>query len=211
MNVKKGMQRLALFAGVIGALVGGAASYLQLETVRTQRVLHDNFELLAASSIAQHERTFFPRLFKPIGPPISLTEYSDGDVKLDMSKVPAGATQIARFTDEGTPRPPQHPYEAVGWHLDGSVREAWKYDGTAWKARSIVNSDSIKTIYWTKDYGVESIDTEDGQTLVPTLPPTLRSYLLIVTYPILGFLVPWGLIRATGWVGAGFFENSDYT
>lgn len=34
--------------------------------------------------------------------------------------------------------------------------------------------------------------------------PSRWLYLLAATLPLLGFFLPWGLVRAVGWVGAGF-------
>jgi hypothetical protein len=73
---------------------------------------------------------------------------------------------------------------------------------------SKVNQGGIKSIHWTDDYGVESIETEDGQTLYPTPVPSAWVYLLAALFPVLGFFIPWGAIRAIGWVGAGFMKSS---
>jgi hypothetical protein len=73
--------------------------------------------------------------------------------------------------------------------------------------RSTVNKGGIKTIHWTKDLGVESIETEDGATLYPTPRPTLWPYLLAVIFPVFGFVIPWGLVCTLAWVGVGFFEK----
>ena len=34
-------------------------------------------------------------------------------------------------------------------------------------------------------------------------------YFCVPLCPILGFLIPWGAVRAIGWVGAGFTKSSD--
>ena len=75
---------------------------------------------------------------------------------------------------------------------------------------SEVNTGDVKTINWSpgKDYRVESIETQDGQTLYPTPAPSAWTYLLLALFPILGFFIPWGTIRAIGWVGAGFIQSS---
>ena len=73
---------------------------------------------------------------------------------------------------------------------------------------SDVNQGGIKTINWTHDFGVASIETQDGQTLYPTPAPGAWSYVLIAILPLLGFFVPWGAIRAIGWVLAGFVQSS---
>jgi hypothetical protein len=77
------------------------------------------------------------------------------------------------------------------------------------KPLSEVNKGRIKTIHWTNDLGVESIETEDGGTLYPTTAPTLWRYLLAAVFPLLGFVIPWASIRAFAWVGVGFFEKSN--
>jgi hypothetical protein len=74
--------------------------------------------------------------------------------------------------------------------------------------QSEVNEGGIKTIYWNKGHEVYSIETEDGETLFPTPAPSALMYLLIAILPVLGFFIPWGAVRAIGWVGAGFIQPS---
>jgi hypothetical protein len=75
-----------------------------------------------------------------------------------------------------------------------------------WK--QLLDKGGIKSISWTEDNEIESIEAEDGQTLFPTPAPSAWTYLLIALFPILGFFIPWGVIRAIGWVGAGFLTTS---
>lgn len=39
-----------------------------------------------------------------------------------------------------------------------------------------------------------------------TTPSSAWEYLCVPLCPILGFFISWGVIRAIGWVGAGFFQ-----
>ena len=71
-----------------------------------------------------------------------------------------------------------------------------------------LNRGGIKAIHWSNDYRIEEIDTQGGQYLFPTPAPFAWLYCLIVLLPILGFLIPWGAVRAIGWVGTGFAESS---
>jgi len=79
---------------------------------------------------------------------------------------------------------------------------------------SILPKDGIKTINWDVNHvlndrsGIYSIETVDGQTLYPTPAPAWWSYVMVVVFPFLGFLVPWGVVRSIGWVGAGFVKPS---
>lgn len=71
-----------------------------------------------------------------------------------------------------------------------------------------IDKDGIKTIRWTIDHKVQSLETLDGRTIYPTPAPGAWSYVMIAILPLLGFFIPWGIIRAIGWVGAGFKERS---
>jgi hypothetical protein len=85
------------------------------------------------------------------------------------------------------------PGDFNGWDIDPSA----------------INSNGIKSIGWNQDYSVAYIETQDGKTLYPTLAPSAWSYLLIAVLPFLGFFVPWGAVRAIGWVLAGFVQLSQ--
>jgi predicted small secreted protein len=88
----------------------------------------------------------------------------------------------------------------AGWvSIDSKTGERIQWDQQ-------VDKGGIKTIHWTKDNEIESIEAEDGQTLYPTPAPSAWLYLLIALFPVLGFLIPWGVVRSVGWVGAGFVQ-----
>lgn len=70
---------------------------------------------------------------------------------------------------------------------------------------SELNSGGIKAVHF-ENRETASIETQDGQTLYPTRAPGTWSYVLIAILPILGFFIPWGTVRAIGWVVAGFVE-----
>lgn len=55
MNLREGTRRLALLLGVAGALVGGSASYMEMQTVLSQRARHNRFEQFAASEVVKQE------------------------------------------------------------------------------------------------------------------------------------------------------------
>ena len=72
---------------------------------------------------------------------------------------------------------------------------------------SELNNGGIKTVHF-ENRELASIETQDGQTLYPTPAPSAWLYLLVALFPILGFFIPWGAVRAIGWVGAGFVKPS---
>ena len=154
MNLREGTRRLALFLGVIGAMVGGVASYSELQDLREQQASHSRFEQLAASPVVQQARR----------------------------SIETACAQNPSDKQCGDER---------------------------YVPMSEFNSGGIKTIYWSKDYQVEWIKTDDGQNLFSTTPaPAVWEYLLVALFPILGFFIPWGAIRAIGWVVGGFVKST---
>ena len=154
MNLKEGTRRLTLPLGAVGAILGGFASYSELQTIREQFASHTRFEQLAVSPAAQNALR-------------------------SLKVVCAQAPSDKQCGDE------------------------------QYVPMSEINSGGIKTIYWSKDYRAELIQTDDGENLIATSPlPPAWEYLLVAILPILGFFIPWGAVRALSWVGAGFLKTS---
>jgi hypothetical protein len=202
-NFKEGTRRLALFLGVVGAILGCFASYLELQSFLNQRTRYNRFEQLAASDVVQQERKC--RLLDHPGGCVQMKlppgyaldkpkqgKYTDADI--------AEPSQTDDFADIAKPLPTGVPPKFSAAEMEDSVPLSSK-----------VNAEGIKTINWSKgmSYGVESIDTEDGQTLYPTPAPNRWLYLFAAILPALGFALPWGLIRAVRWVGAGYFATTQ--
>jgi len=113
------------------------------------------------------------------------------------ARLPPGAVPS---TSEVVPKTEETPInEPKGWEVVSAL-------GVGQAIES--NPDHIKTIHWTKDLGVESLETNDGKTLYPVSAPNRWLYLVAAICPLLGFVIPWGLIRAVGWVGAGFVAST---
>ena len=216
MTFKRGMRRLALFVGLLGATAGGGASYFDLQNLFEQRARHKAFEQFANSAVVQAERQrlqaagqvdysagLVPNQTLGIAGPdpyaqyggkaiTSGTEKGKGSVHLDMSKAipisgpPGSPKSTGGWTVSDSPIPPLPP---------GSILD-----------HSDVNKGGIRTIFWANNYGVKSLETEDGQMIVPEPAPSFWSYPQALTFPFIGFLAPWGLISALIWVGAGFVE-----
>jgi len=191
MNLREGTRRLALLLGALGAIVGGFASYMELQSVMDQRARHNKFEQLAASDVVKRERAS-----EAVSVLRGLTEDRrkailarlSPDVKKDVLPLltaPAAEAQLAQLPPNFVPYQPM-PADSP----------------------SEPNRGGIKIIHWTNDIDVESIETEDGQALHPTATRSAWEYLLVALLPVFGFLIPWGAVRAIGWVGAGFIQSS---
>jgi len=187
MNLREGTRRLALLLGALGIIAGGFASYVELQTVLPMRAAHRHFEQLANSPAVQQARaSYLPpwqrhwKVPPKPGDVVVQNQPQQNPVKKDFLD---GATRIDGPHNSQENLPP-----------------GWTY------APSELNRGGIKTVYWTANLQAASIETTDGETLYPTAAPSAWLYVLIALFPVLGFFIPWGAIRAIGWVGAGYVD-----
>ncbi len=203
MNLSEGTRRLALFLGAIGAILGGFASYLELKSVLNQSARHAKFEQLTNSEEVQKEQK------------CRLLGYEPGCFQI---KLPPGATLVKQEEEDWFVK--NAPKKKQGKYTDADLAEPPQTNGAPAKFSAAemadatplpteVNIGDIKTINWAKGmgYAVESIQTRDDQTLYPAPLPSRWLYVWSAILPLLGFALPWALIRAVAWVGAGFFAN----
>jgi len=227
-NLREGTRRLALLLGAVGAILGGFASYLEFQSILNQKERHNKFEQLAASDVIQQARMDW--VFARIPPDYDALakKYGGVSIKQTVTQNPWAVVSVEAYYSD------QQKSLVAAWKLFGQERRAellekmspeqkgrlraliehqtqWGQDWFIENApapSSEVNKGGIKTVRWTKALGVESIETEDGQMLYPAPAPSLWLYLFAAILPLLGFILPFGLIRAVGWVGAGFVASS---
>jgi len=230
MNFREGTRRLALLLGALGIIAGSFASYVELQTVLPQRTAHNHFEQLANSEVVKQERQTLQAAPDFIPDPSTKTAKPGSGNGLDYNAIAKkyGGTSVASNAGAKEPSVTPDPYAAYGGHAIAPAKTGVKEPQTVapndWQTvspaaptyldangnpiSSKVSKDGIGTINWGHDYGVASIETEDGQTLYPTPAPSAWLYLLIALFPIFGFIIPWAAIRAIGWVGAGFVQSA---
>ncbi len=214
MNFNQGMRRLAIFAGVLGAVAGGAYAYKDLHNVPSERAQHKVFEHLAALDVVKQDQAIllsskaagladcWPLSTSVSGvrgvPPCATVE--------PITKLPKGLTLIEPTPiPEAQSVPPRVDYDAL----------ANKYGGVPGQPSAPVaasaamdhDAANIKTIFWKNDLSVDFFVMEDGGTVSSEPSPSIWSYLLAGVFPVLGFFILWCTIRGIGWVGAGFFET----
>lgn len=193
MNLREGTRRLALLLGVLGVMAGGFASYAELQSVLALRTAHNHFEQLASSPVVQQARNSCLGSNAPSG-----REPWDRPTKVAAQKGNPWDKPNSGGTVSGAPKRNDFltpPY----CFIPESDPNSMEY------TPSESNSSGMKTIHF-ENREIASIDTVEGQTLYPTPAPGVWSYFLIAILPVLGFLAPWCVIRAIGWVGAGFVK-----
>jgi hypothetical protein len=68
-----------------------------------------------------------------------------------------------------------------------------------------VNADGISEVVLDPTGIIASIHLSNGETAWGKLAPVTFPFAILL-YPALGFLLPWGAIRAMSWIGIGFCQ-----
>jgi len=165
-----------------------------------QRANHQKFEQLANSSVAEQGRKgcFVRDIPSERGP-----EYDaqGNPIPAQTNQTPLPWEKYANHKGNPWDRPPA-PTKQTPCFVPDDDPNAFYY------TPSKLNSGEIKTLHFDENHEISTIETQNGQTLYPTPAPSAWLYLLIALFPLLGFFIPWGIIRAIGWVGAGFVASS---
>jgi len=164
---------------------------------------------------------------RPLGRGVhrTLTKFPPGMKPLDKARgdmaLPPGAKLVEPPPGDTLDNPKVQPYTLT--YADGAISVAEdpyaKYGGK-------VNPDTLPADFFSKDGNeiiviyangireammnkngaLRAIHLETGEWAEESTSPRLKSYLVTLLYPILGFILPWGVMRALTWVGSGFFE-----
>jgi hypothetical protein len=210
MHLGSGLQRLALLLGVIGAILGGSASFKELQPI----LRHNKFEALKDSEIVQQEARKYTADVQQIR-----ANYFAKQKWLDSQIPPLNEKATFEETNRRNTRITQVAMEA-----GSTASETYGRFERIERVHSELNRDGIKTISWTYDYGHDSIDkafpwprhldvleieTQAGEAFYPSPKPAASLYFLIVFFPVIGFFVPWSAVYGIAWVVAGFSHQSQ--
>lgn len=172
MNRKEGTRRLGLFLGVAGAVAGGFFSFGLVRTALQQRAAYKQFETASVriEILGRDTQREYPET----------REMDRGDI---------GRRTLARY-------PQFWPWVTGRINREPELPKPSVADSTA---------DALQASSWEptekeSDWHAWGITTPDGETLDPTPEPSPFAYLLVLVLPVAGFVVPWGSVRAIGWV-----------
>jgi hypothetical protein len=71
------------------------------------------------------------------------------------------------------------------------------------------NRDGINGVHFDSQKRVVSIEFISGDRVERTDTPKFSAYLFVLAFPVGGFLIPWGVIRALSWVLTGFSRSTE--
>ncbi len=178
MNVREGMRRLGLLLGVSGGIMGGFLGYSDAQNLCNVWTAHRKFESLMALPTTQ--KVAHAASVYQSGP---WTQYAE-------------STQVDYDANRGEIKGPQAAPETL-------PRDFFETYGNILVS---VNTGGVKSLMADKTGQVLSIEPNAGAWVDRTEAPPLRAYLVLL-YPVLGFLLPWGAVRVLTWVGTGFFAE----
>lgn len=184
MNLREGMRRVGIVLGVLGFLVGGTIGYLRLRKAWRN---HTRFERLCSLPIMGGVRTAIKEGHAP--PPKTLP----ADVwDRTLDELGIGRVPIARKAAWFEKHVPGLDDPNIEWTVD------------------VRGVDGVQTVDADKSGVITAIQLSSGEW-VHKEPQTLRAHLaffggllLLLLYPLIGFLIPWGAIRTLAWVVSGF-------
>lgn len=194
MNVREGMRRLGILVAVCGGILGACLEYSDAKAIWQNLTAYRQFAAMIASPImhkvANAARDYAAQEWRDVG---------QNGYSISGGKIAAEPPHLDRFggiliEDQSSPKkfttvPPDF-FDTGGIIVS-------------------VNLDGIKRVAVDVNNGgrVCAIETSPGAWIYHAEAPRLISYLSIVAYPILGFLLPWVVVRILMWVGSGFFQK----
>lgn len=227
MNAREGMRRIGIVLGVLGGIIAGGIGYSDLQNVWSSHTRFRRLQALAvmhdvATAIKAYQSDWFAQNAPKPAPPATLpADFFDEQQALAARK-PQDQNKVY-LDDQGKPiasGKAQHE-GASGWVPvpdfipdSPAARKADVADKIADPAAEItvdVNDlEGIKTVNADKAGAISSIRLTTGEW-VHREPEAFKArlafvarLLLALSYPVIGFLVPWGAIRVLIWVGSGF-------
>jgi hypothetical protein len=190
MNFSEGMRRLGILLGALGGLVGGVVGYIGAQPLWAARANHKRFASLMA----------LPAMRK-----VTMEVKHSGTIS---AGVPSFEDFMKEYSDTG------RIFTGRLKDLEGvEVFESTYADGSRdiFKASPLLkgNPDGIEKVHIDATGVISSIGLSTGETIYQTdLPSFFRAYLAPALFPLAGFLLPWGALKAVAWVGAGFFQRN---
>lgn len=237
MNIREGSRRVGILLGVLGATIGFVAEDHDGMNLWTAHAANRQFDsLMSAPTMVQvskaanveHARDVenadlgrrvkerFPGVYgdltnSDLGKKVR-ARYPDGSWEKhakDVSPSPVQPKTDASKTGKFTP-PPLSSHEGPTLPLDLPTSAPWE---SAPKVGFVVviHHDGLREANVDSDGIIQSIRLEAGQVVERGEPPVVASYLKVLLYPLLGFLIPWGTIHALSWVAIGFFQSKPPT
>jgi hypothetical protein len=230
MNMREGMRRLGILLGVLGGMIGALAAYSTARELWSASQAHKRFESLMASRTMQELASAAKDQWRTRNAPEPPIPPSPPGFKPETHWGSLMATPAQVLQDPMFQGLPLEERRKVLLRVDPSFGElardqqdkvlSWKPDKKLGPPPDTlppdffdkpvrylvaVNAGGIRDATVDQTGTVTSIRLVTGESVQRIPPASWRAWFSLLIYPLLGFLMPWGAIRALTWVGAGFF------
>lgn len=205
-NVEKGIRRLALLLGILGALVGLWFGYGTVRILWGAHVVHERFSALFARPAVQKIAR------EAAADRAARIQASEIDLSAGLVPKPSGDVANAKKISADQVKPVESdPYAKYGGHVDpwavvsvSPIRpEHWEYHEVNDFAAGIEGAEADTTTGT-----ISEVSLFNGETVRDDKDRPLYAYTLALLYPLGGFLFGWLMISAIAWVWAGFNSTS---
>lgn len=200
MNIGEGLRRLGIVLGVVGILLGAIYGYEDARAVWSLHIAHQRFESLMTS----------PTMLRVVkAAKDQVATLSDLAADPDFSKLSDDERKyiLGRALSKGlapSSAPPPQTAPPGSLHV---VRSEPLPGGQGDVMDVLVNLDEFREVMVDKSGRISTIVLSTGESVPNIGPPTLTAFVLLLLYPLGGFLAPWGAIRAFAWLIAGFLSG----
>jgi hypothetical protein len=184
MNLIEGLRRLGLAAGILGTIFGLVVAITVFTSLKDESEQQQKFRSLASSDA----------VLKAFNLLRQQVQAESGQ----KSSSPKAYSMLAALCGG-----------ASGWEInEGGVRQIY-FDGsicTGIGTPSGVQTEeiSVEEIEKRLAQSISTIETGSGTLLYRPSPPNKGQYFAALSAPIVGFLLPWGIVRLVAWIVEGF-------
>jgi len=218
MNLREGMRRVGMVLGLIGFCVGcfGAYDYVNplLRQTAAAREYQTQHELPPGAKVVRIPETQ-PKSAEPAEP---AEQVPDFDSYVPKKQQPS--TLPPDFFDRRKPSVPKtlppdffdnagsgdNPAKRLMDSVDAKKPKTNPWDNDPIVTSNPWDNDPIVTRQWDEQENLITGAPQDTPAAPP--PVALWQYLPALAFPLLGFFLPWGAIKALTWIGTGFVTSS---
>ena len=215
MNFREGMRRLGILLGAAGGIVGGFLAFVpdfgNATGLWNTLTAHRKFE--AAMTLPTVQKAISGMAHRKAGRGMDLSQYGTVMNAPATGFVPP---PLSSYQGPAIPLPPgakpvDNPYAEFQSPLTMVSTEDQNGGITIWASHPLLkgNRDGIDGVYFDSANRVTQIRFATGEWLYQTQAPKISAYLLLLAFPVVGFLIPWGAIHLVTWVGTGFFASKS--
>lgn len=220
MNAREGMRRLGILLGILGMLAGAVIGWMAFRDYRYQRNEWEKFQNVTSrktmKNILKHNSSFskFGKQIK-IAYPGAYDDFPDSKLGYLVSEQYPfwyKAFETAGFGRRKSGKPWEQDYgdKQLPKGFLSLGPDAPKLEpGSDEPVIVEVALDGVKTITMDNSLKITKIELNTGDTIYNRdEPSTLETLSTVFSLPLIGFLLPWGILKTITWVALGFFQRT---